>query len=168
MIDNNLAGGLLRLLFAFCIGLLMSRKFSPIPVRGAFWICSGAVVVLLALPHWGADAFWLNGLYDAVCVIILFPCLVYLGASGKATDRATAGLCKFLGDISYPIYVVHYPFAYLFYAWTWSSSEKRTFAETWPVALLLFFGSIALTYAILKVYDEPVRRWLTRRFMNRK
>lgn len=168
LIDNNLAGGLLRLLFAFCIGLLMSRKFSPIPVRGAFWICSGAVVVLLALPHWGADAFWLNGLYDAVCVIILFPCLVYLGASGKATDRATAGLCKFLGDISYPIYVVHYPFAYLFYAWIWSGSEKRTFAETWPVALLLFFGSIALTYAILKVYDEPVRRWLTRRFMNRK
>lgn len=168
LIDNNLAGGLLRLLFAFCIGLLMSRKFSPIPVRGAFWICSGAVVILLALPHWGADAFWLNGLYDAVCVIILFPCLVYLGASGKATDRATAGLCKFLGDISYPIYVVHYPFAYLFYAWTWSGSEKRTFAETWPVALLLFFGSIALTYAILKVYDEPVRRWLTRRFMNRK
>ena len=165
----NFPGGMLRLLFAFSAGLLMSRVFKPVHIRGAFWLCSLAVVVLLCMPHvGGAERLWLNGLYDSVCVILIFPLLVWLGASGKATDRGTQRVCKFCGDISYPVYVVHYPFMYLFYAWLWGGEEKIPFSEAWPYALLVFFGSIALTYLILKVYDEPVRRWLARRFLKQK
>ena len=40
--DWNLPGGCLRLMFAFSMGLLMSRNFRPWKVRGAFWICSAA------------------------------------------------------------------------------------------------------------------------------
>ena len=166
---TNFPGGMLRLLFAFSAGLLMSRVFKPVHIRGAFWLCSLAVVVLLCMPHvGGAERLWLNGLYDSVCVILIFPLLVWLGASGKATDSGTRRVCKFCGDISYPVYVVHYPFMYLFYAWLWGGEEKIPFAEAWPYALLVFFGSIALTYLILKVYDEPVRRWLARRFLKQK
>ena len=161
---TNFPGGMLRLLFAFSAGLLMSRVFKPVHIRGAFWLCSLGVIVLLCMPHvGGADRLWLNGLYDSVCVILIFPLLVWLGASGKATDNGTSRICKFCGDISYPVYVVHYPFMYLFYAWLWGGEEKIPFSQAWPVALLVFFGSIALTYLILKVYDEPVRRWLARR-----
>ena len=166
---TNFPGGMLRLLFAFSAGLLMSRVFKPVHIRGAFWLCSLAVVVLLCMPHvGGAERLWLNGLYDSVCVILIFPLLVWLGASGKATDGGTRRVCKFCGDISYPVYVVHYPFMYLFYAWLWGGEEKIPFAQSWPYALLVFFGSIALTYLILKVYDEPVRRWLARRFLKQK
>ena len=161
---TNFPGGMLRLLFAFSAGLLMSRVFKPVHIRGAFWLCSLGVIVLLCMPHvGGADRLWLNGLYDSVCVILIFPLLVWLGASGKATDNGTSRICKFCGDISYPVYVVHYPFMYLFYAWLWGGEEKIPFSKAWPAALLVFFGSIALTYLILKVYDEPVRRWLARR-----
>ena len=161
---TNFPGGMLRLLFAFSAGLLMSRVFKPVHIRGAFWLCSLGVIVLLCMPHvGGADRLWLNGLYDSVCVILIFPLLVWLGASGKATDNGTSRICKFCGDISYPVYVVHYPFMYLFYAWLWDGEEKIPFSQAWPAALLVFFGSIALTYLILKVYDEPVRRWLARR-----
>ena len=165
----NFPGGMLRLLFAFSAGLLMSRVFKPVHIRGAFWLCSLAVVVLLCMPHvGGAERLWLNGLYDSVCVILIFPLLVWLGASGKATDSGTRCVCKFCGDISYPVYVVHYPFMYLFYAWLWGGEEKIPFSQAWPYALLVFFGSIALTYLILKMYDEPVRRWLARRFLKQK
>ena len=161
---TNFPGGMLRLLFAFSAGLLMSRVFKPVHIRGAFWLCSLGVIVLLCMPHvGGADRLWLNGLYDSVCVILIFPLLVWLGASGKVTDNGTSRICKFCGDISYPVYVVHYPFMYLFYAWLWGGEEKIPFSQAWPAALLVFFGSIALTYLILKVYDEPVRRWLARR-----
>lgn len=161
---TNFPGGMLRLLFAFSAGLLMSRVFKPVHIRGAFWLCSLGVIVLLCMPHvGGADRLWLNGLYDSVCVILIFPLLVWLGASGKATDNGTSRICKFCGDISYPVYVVHYPFMYLFYAWLWGGEEKIPFSQAWPAALLVFFGSIALTYLILKVYDEPVRCWLARR-----
>lgn len=166
--DHNLVGGFLRLLFAFPMGLLLSRVFRPVAVRGAFWICSLAIVGLLSVPYVGdGTAPWMNGLYDTVCVLVLFPLLVWLGASGRATDRRTSGLCKFLGDISYPVYVVHYPFMYLFYAWLWGG-DTIPFAEAWPVAAGLFVGSILLAWVVLKVYDEPVRRWLTRRFLQRR
>ena len=167
MTDYNLHGGFLRLLFSFSIGLLMSRNFKPIHIRGAFWICGLIIVALLSVPYIGdGSAPWKNGLYDAVCTIIVFPVLVYLGASGKVTDKSTSKFCKFLGDISYPLYVVHYPFMYLFYAWLWSNS--LTFSQTWYVALALFFGNILLAYLSLKLYDEPVRKYLTKRFLLKK
>lgn len=169
LIDHNLLGGFLRLLFAFSIGLLMSRIFKPVKIRGGFWICSISIAVLLSIPHVGGmESLWMNGIYDSVCTIILFPILVYLGASGKTTDKGTSKICKFLGDISYPLYIVHYPFMYLFYAWLWSGEEKLTFAQTWPVALVVFFGSILLAYLCLKLYDEPVRRWLTKKYLAKK
>lgn len=164
--EYNFPGGFLRLLFSFSAGLLMSRIFKPVPVRGAFGICSLALFVLLALPHVGGEeALWMNGMYDAVCVIFIFPLLVWVGASGKTTDKVTYGICKFFGDISYPVYIIHYPFMYLFYAWLWK--EGLTFSQTWQVAWLLFFGDILLAYLCLKLYDEPVRKWLSRRFLTK-
>jgi peptidoglycan/LPS O-acetylase OafA/YrhL len=161
--DYNLIGGFLRLLFSFSAGLLMSRVFRPVRIRGVFWICSLAVIVLLSMPYIGnGDSPWMNGLYDAVCVILIFPVLVYLGASGMTTDKITTGMCKWLGDISYPLYIVHYPFMYLFYAYVWKNG--LTFVQTWPLTLVVFFGNILLAYLCLKLYDEPVRRFLTKRF----
>ena len=39
------------------------------------------------------------------------------GASGKTTDKQSTAICKFLGDISYPLYAIHYPIMYVFYSW---------------------------------------------------
>ena len=50
MTADNLAGGSLRLLFAFPAGLLLSRVFRPVRIRGAFWLCSLAVVAIAAIP----------------------------------------------------------------------------------------------------------------------
>ncbi|MCC8170302.1 MAG: acyltransferase [Parabacteroides sp.] len=163
----NLPGGFLRVLFSFSAGLLMSRIFKPIKIRGAFWICTLVIVALLSVPYLGgADSPWINGLYDSVCVILVFPLLVYLGASGRTTDKKSSAVCKFLGDISYPVYIVHYPFMYLFYAWIWAG--ELTFAQTWPVAVGLFFGNILLAYLALKLYDEPVRKWLSKKYLAKK
>lgn len=167
LVDYNLIGGFLRVLFSFSIGLLMSRNFKPVKIRGAFWICSVLMFALFAVPHVGGmETLWMNGIYDSLCIIVFFPLLVYLGASGKTTDKASSKICKFLGDISYPVYIVHYPFMYLFYSWLWKN--ELTFAETWPVAVGLIIGNILLAYAALKLYDEPIRRWLSKKFLARK
>ena len=169
MIDYNLLGGFLRLMFSFSVGLLMSRIFKPAKVKGAFWICSAVLAVLFTVPHLGgADRLWINGLYESVCAIMIFPALVWLGASGKTTDKVTSTVCKFLGDISYPLYVVHYPLMYLFYWWLWSGEEKIPFSQAWPVAIVVIIASIILAYLCLRFYDIPLRKWLASRFINKR
>lgn len=165
--STEFTGGFLRLLFSFSAGLLLSRVFKPIKIKGAFWLCSLSVIVLLAVPRiGGAEHLWMNGLYDSLCCIAFFPLIVFLGASGKTTDKYTVRICKFLGDISYPLYMVHYPFIYIYYAWV--KNGNLTFVQSLPGAIALVAGSILLAYACMKFYDEPVRRYLTKRFLPKK
>lgn len=160
-------GGSLRLLFCFSAGLLLARIFKPAKIRGAFWLCSFFVVVLLSIPRiGGADHLWLNGLYETFCFALFFPLIVWLGASGRTTDKYTIRVCKFLGDISYPLYMVHYPFIYLYYAWV--KNENLTFGESLPGAIALVVGSVLLAYACLKLYDEPIRKYLVKKFLPKK
>lgn len=163
---ENIVGGSLRLLFAFPAGLLLSRVFRSVRVRGAFWIGSLAVVALASVPRiGGSEHLWMNGVYDALCAVVLFPLIVWIGASGKTTDRVTSRICKFLGDISYPLYMVHYPFIYLYYAWV--KNENLTFGQSLPGAAALVAGSVALAWLCLRFYDEPVRRFLSKRLLRR-
>ena len=163
----NFLGGLLRMLFTFSLGMLLSRNFRPVKVRGAFWICTAVLLALFVVPYLeGTEPICWNGLYEAFCIIVVFPLLIILGASGNTTDKVSTGICKFLGDISYPLYITHYPFMYLFYAWL-IKNEYFTFGETWQVALCVYVWNIVVAYLCLKLYDEPVRRWLTRRFLNK-
>ena len=164
----NFFGGLLRMLFPFSLGMLLARKFQPVKVRGAFWICSAVLLVLFCVPYIeGQAVVSLNGLYESVCIFLIFPALVWLGASGKTTDRRSTQICKFSGDISFPLYAVHYPVMYLFYSWL-IENKYYTFGEIWPMALVVYVGSVLLAYAGLKPYDEPVRKGLTKRFLKKK
>ncbi|MEJ7665884.1 MAG: acyltransferase family protein [Hymenobacter sp.] len=42
-------------------------------------------------------------------IIFIFPLVVWLGARRAYSQRQGARLSKFLGDISYPLYITHYP-----------------------------------------------------------
>ena len=107
------------------------------------------------------DGVSLNSLYEFVCIAVIFPALVWIGACGTASG-ASMNVNTFLGELSYPLYIVHYPIMYIFYAWL-IKRDIYTLEACWPVALLVVVSSIALAYACLKLYDEPVRRWLYRR-----
>ena len=156
----NFLGGSLR--------MLMSRNFKPMKVRGAFWICTVALIALFAVPYLeGMEPLCMNGVYEAFCVIVAFPIILWIGASGTTTDVQSTKICKFLGDISYPVYVIHYPLMYLFYAWL-IENKLYTLGETWHVAVCVFVLSIVLAYLCLKLYDEPIRKYLAKRFLSKK
>ena len=165
----NFFGGALRMLFPFSMGMLLARHFKPMNVRGAFWICSVILLLLFCVPYVVTEnsPISLNGLFEAICILFIFPVLLWIGASGKTTDNFSSRVCKFLGDISYPLYAVHYPIMYLFYAWL-IDNKLYTIEEAWPMALAVYLGNILLAYLCLKLYDEPVRRWLTKKFLNKK
>ena len=164
----NFLGGSLRMLFPFSLGMLMSRNFKAMKVKGAFWICAIALIALFSVPYLeGLEPLCMNGVYEAFCVIVAFPIILWIGASGTTTDKQSTKICKFLGDISYPVYVIHYPLMYLFYAWL-IENQLYTLGETWHVALCVFILSIILAYLCLKLYDEPIRKYLAKRFLSKK
>jgi peptidoglycan/LPS O-acetylase OafA/YrhL len=107
----------------------------------------------------------LNSLYEVVCIALIFPLIVWLGACGSF-DAKSAKLGKLLGDISYPLYIVHYPIMYLFYAWL-IENKVYTLHGSWPMALLVVVSSILLALLCLKLYDIPLRRWLTSKLLHR-
>ena len=67
-----------------------------------------------------------------------------------------------LGDLSYPLYIVHYPIMYIFYAWL-IEKKHYTLGTCWEISLLVVAASILLALLCLKLYDEPVRHWLSRK-----
>lgn len=163
----NFWGGMLRMLFPFSLGMLLSRHFRPIKTRGAFWICSAVLLILFCVPYIeGKSPVCLNGVYELICIALVFPALVWIAASGKTTDKQSTRICRFLGDISFPLYAIHYPLMYLFYAWL-IKNKLYTFTECWQMAALVYTGSILLAYLCLKCYDEPVRKWLSRKFLSK-
>ena len=102
----------------------------------------------------------MNGLFEIACIALIFPVLIRIGAAGKTTDKLSTSICKFLGDISYPLYAIHYPVMYVFYAWL-IDNKLYTFGEIWQVAVIIYIGCILMAYSCLKLYDEPVRKWLS-------
>ena len=158
---TNILGGMLRMLCPFTMGVLMSRLFKPLrQARGAFWTSAALLLIIFHVPYIYSDgALSLNGMFEAACVIVVFPLVVWYAASGKTTDIASTRICRFLGDISYPLYIVHYPLMYAFYMWL-IKTRQYTLYETWPAALAAVTASIILAWLCLKLYDMPVRKWL--------
>lgn len=164
MADYGFVGGLLRLSFSFSAGLLMARGFKPMRIGACgFALCSALIVVMLAMPYISADGgkSIANGCYDLFCTLLVFPVVVYIGASTPNGSGVSDRVCRFLGSISYPVYIIHYPMMYLFYAYVWS--EGLTFAQTWPVAVAICLGAIILARLFLKYYDEPLRAYLSKK-----
>ena len=161
----NFAGGLLRMLLPFTIGMLLARIFKPGKIKYAFGISTVTLITVFALPYIDpADDISLNSLYEFICITLIFPAVVWIGACGSCKDNAAGRINKFLGDISYPLYIVHYPLMYLFYRWL-IDKHLYTFGDTWGVAIIIIITCILLAYTILKIYDEPVRRLLAKRFI---
>lgn len=158
--------GFVRLLFPFFAGVLMMRLGMKIRMKGAFWASSLLLIVALSLPRFGGtENLWMNGLYEAFCVIVIFPLVVAIGAGQQQMDGVSLRIARFFGDLSYPLYITHYPLVYIYMAWIVTDKPSTNEAIVGGVAVAV--AAIALAYAALKLYDLPVRRWLSQRLLTR-
>lgn len=160
---DQLQIGLTRLLYPFFCGLLLSRMGWLIKLRGGFWWCSLLIVIVLAMPWMGmgttGDARWTNGLYEAVCILFAFPLIVSIGAGSSVIGGKSAAINKFLGEISYPLYITHYPIVYMQMGWV-GTHPDATLGQHIFVAVCVFVLAIFVAYGAYKLYDLPVREWL--------
>ncbi|MDR1336811.1 MAG: acyltransferase [Tannerella sp.] len=154
--------GFTRLMYPFFAGLLLYRTGKLIRMRHAFLRCTLVLVAVLAVPRIGGpESLWMNGLYEAAIILVLFPLIVAAGAGGTVKGRFASRLCKLLGDISYPVYLINYPICYVQAGWV--SDTKVTLAEAGWVPWAVFTATLLLSYAAMRWYDIPVRKWLRKK-----
>lgn len=165
--------GFSRLLYPFLCGLLISRllpKFitkenpsgSPFGIRGGFWWASLLLVVLFAVPQIGGKSCVADGLYQVFAIVVMFPVIVLIGAGSKTTDKRSAKWCETLGNLSYPLYITHFPLMYMQMAWVSSHKDSPVWHHV-VLNLGILLVAIGIAWAFLKLYDEPVRAWLKKK-----
>lgn len=162
--------GVCRLLYPFFGGLLLYRlsKWRIKLRRGGMLWCSLAVAATLVVPHIGGETHaWLNGLYCALVILIVYPAIVAAGAGSELKGKKTTAVCKFLGMISYPLYITHYPMIYVQMNWAAQHADAPLGTHIW-VAVSIFIAAVAVAYASVKVYDLPIRAWLSAKFLTKK
>jgi peptidoglycan/LPS O-acetylase OafA/YrhL len=161
----NFLGGALRMLYAYPMGLLMARMFrqrKPEPLHGhVFLFCSASLVVLLGLPIVGGKET--ETIYQLACLFSFFPGLIWIGARGSV-DGWRQQAISFLGRLSYPLYAIHYPFIYLFITWVGRSGHPyESYSHPWIPVIITIITSLVVSTLCLLIYDEPLRKWLSRK-----
>nr|WP_294942396.1 acyltransferase [uncultured Mucilaginibacter sp.] len=149
----NFWDGSVRICYSFLAGLLIYRRNWIIKNKIGF----AGVAVLLFLAFVMPFNTW-NWLSEPLVVIIYFPLLVSLGA-GSTLSPKLKGICNFSGDISYPLYMTHYAFIWMFL--NYYTANKPA---TGQLALIITGGLIALVafaWLVMVAYDIPLRKYLT-------
>ncbi|MBP5537871.1 MAG: acyltransferase [Bacteroidales bacterium] len=171
--------GFARLLFPFFCGLLIQRSGKMIKVKGAFWWCALVLAIILCMPRVGAPPTFdrvtrtmdpggsvYNGIYEFCCVALIMPLVIMAGAGGQIQGKSLK-FCKLLGDISYPLYITHYPIMYLHVQWL-AKHPEAPLGQHIYVAISICVISILVAYACFKLYDLPVREWLKNHWLTPK
>lgn len=144
-----------RILFSFLAGILIYRANLILKTKIGFI----GLAVLLILPFIMPDSK-LNWLTQLLVVLLYFPLLVSLGAGAKLS-KGLKKLCNFSGKISYPLYMTHYAFIWMFgnyYQAYKPNTQQLTLVIIAGTILLLGFGYLAMV-----VFDTPVRKFLNRK-----
>ena len=169
--------GFSRLLYPFICGLLISRMLtsrrsesntsgSPIQLKGGFWWCSLALIALFSIPCIGGKAGIPDGIYQAVCILFVFPAIVLSGAGSVTSHTVSTKVCRWLGELSYPLYITHYPLMYMQMGWVADHQDAPVWMHI-AVNIGIVFLSIVLAWGVMKVYDEPVRDWLKEHWLKK-
>lgn len=153
---DNVIGGGIRVFYSFLAGILVYRLGWKLKVKTGFIPVSILLFLVFLIPF--SETY--NWYVDPLVVVLFFPFLILLGA-GARTSKFTHKICQFSGDISYPIYMIHYPFIWLFMSYV-EKYKPTLVAMTWIIVV----GTALLTvmaYLILKYVDAPLRAMLKRR-----
>jgi len=158
---RDIVPGLCRVAYFFSAGILIWKLFCArglqrysnlIGAQFVPWIVLVIVaLILIASPHGTMQA-----IFDFVCVTALFPALI-LVAMIFNPGKASAPIFKFLGLVSYPVYVLHVPLA------KWIPIVLRdTGVNLSSQPLWVGIGFIAfllpLSWVLDRYYDMPIRR----------
>lgn len=149
----SLAGGCARAFFGIGMGMLLYRhraRLAPVGRLLPAW-CSFPLVAMVLM----APPMAYGWLFDLASVAILLPLAVVVAAGSEPTRPWQLRILNALGNSSYPLYLLHIPFATVAY-------KAASLVPSWerPAALLTAGLLFVLCLQLDKRFDVPVRAWL--------
>jgi peptidoglycan/LPS O-acetylase OafA/YrhL len=172
MTPHTLGGGLARVVMSFSVGVYLHHLYrhrgaaaGARPRRwphGAFEVVLVLLVCAFLVPARG----WERQVMDLVCVLLLFPLVIWLGAH-LPSPRWLRPLYVQAGRLSYGIYILHAPVV-LVTAGAYKAIWHADPAAMWPYSGIAFAAiSLAVAALAVQLFDEPVRRRLGRALASR-
>jgi len=151
-----------RMGFSFFAGVLMRRRFDGVRREAPLTALACVIVVIAALTAHPPEA--VRPVYELGLALIGFPLLILVASRVEATGRLGAAFHT-LGLMSYAVYTLHLPVGLLIY----QVLRRRNIIDVWysaPWSGFVYLAFIA-AFAVLadRLYDQPVRRWLTARLL---
>ncbi|PRY49447.1 peptidoglycan/LPS O-acetylase OafA/YrhL [Arcticibacter pallidicorallinus] len=157
----SVAAGGIRVFYSFLAGMLIYRMNWIIKNPLGFLPLSLLLSLAFLMPF--VEKFnWLN---DLVTVLFYFPLLIALGA-GSLLKPAYLKVCRFSGAISYPLYMVHYPFLWVFHSYVLQNNPPVN--EMIAITVVGVPLLVAFAYCIMAFVDVPVRKYLKEKFIPRR
>lgn len=152
--------GWARTAFSFTTGLVIFRFNLIIKNKINALLLLVLLVAVFFIPH--ADNDWIR---ELVIVMLLFPCIISLAADASVHGYAKK-LCIFLGRISYPLYMTHYFAITLFGSYYLKHTPSGS--ALWLLIIVLAVLIFAFAYLVMRFYDEPVRKYLTKKWGDKR
>lgn len=152
--DTFLDGGA-RVAYSFLAGLFLYRSNWIIKNRFGFLGLAGLLAFAFIMP----SSKW-NWLTEALVVLLYFPLLVSLGA-GSSLSPQLKKICRFSGNISYPLYMTHYAVIWVF--GNYYTTEKPLAGSLPYIVIPGIILLVAFAYLVMVFYDIPVRRYLSKK-----
>jgi peptidoglycan/LPS O-acetylase OafA/YrhL len=149
--------GLARTIFGFSVGMLIARHI-PHVHRGQNNLGVLAIVAIVFIAIAGRPQQEFRALWDAICVLVIFPSMVYFGTLIDPGPKVRR-IATFLGVTSYAIYVLHSPLSSVLHSAT-RFFAVDTGAPYMGVGVLGFL--LAGCWLIDRYIDTPIRRRLSR------
>jgi peptidoglycan/LPS O-acetylase OafA/YrhL len=157
--------GFARVGFSFMAGVLIFELFRSGKMKHLSKTASLVGFILVPVFLLGAllvDTSWTRlGLIQLLIVVLLFPALVLVGAV-CSPPAPFVRVCAVLGNISYPLYMLHMPLMIVFNR----RNRVAHFLSHRPGSGMLVFPAylillVAISWWLADHFDLPVRRRLT-------
>lgn len=151
---SDLLGGVPRTLFSFTVGVLLYGVIRKESAVGCPVLAVAAVILVATFLPRAGTGLW----YELLCVAVVYPAIILVTAKVRLTG-ATERIAALVGALSFPVYILHYPLFFLAEEICASGPRRQLLICT--IAICLF------SFAALKLYDEPLRRYLLSRTSRR-